>query len=157
MVWNLIYRFISIISRASLILGMIEQFSTESWPLNLEKYQLFAVYVHFLRGCFQGRGAYMFTNISFFFYTFGCQKVLPICQLLIWQRVGNLLEPLHTGNLLSKNFKLNILIKLHFENVKSTMYFPFNYTELFNSLNHTWGNIFLTLCSGKNSSLWETI
>ena len=43
----------NLISRSSLIFGMIEPFSTEIYLIDLEKFQLFAVVtVHFLcRGC----------------------------------------------------------------------------------------------------------
>lgn len=37
--------------------GLIEQFSTELCLMDIKKFQLYAVSVHFLRRCFQGRGA----------------------------------------------------------------------------------------------------
>lgn len=45
-----------ILSRSSLILGMIQQFSAELCLVDLEIIQIFAVYVHSLCGCFHGRG-----------------------------------------------------------------------------------------------------
>jgi hypothetical protein len=50
--WNLIHRFIMRISRSSSLLGTIEPFLTELWPLDFEKFHEFAVSVHFLcTGC----------------------------------------------------------------------------------------------------------
>lgn len=50
MIWgkNLVYRFIIMISRSSLILGSIEQFLTELCTFDLKKIQIFPVSVHFL-------------------------------------------------------------------------------------------------------------
>lgn len=48
----MVYRFITTISRSSLVLGMIERFSTDLCPLDLEKFHLFSVSVNFLcSGC----------------------------------------------------------------------------------------------------------
>lgn len=50
--WNLAYRFII---RSSSVWGMIEKILTDVWPLDLEKWQLFAVSVYFLhRGLREG-------------------------------------------------------------------------------------------------------
>jgi hypothetical protein len=62
--WNLIHRFIVRISRSSFILGMIEPFWTELWPLDFEKLQYFAVSVHFLCTGFTYWNEIWYTDLS---------------------------------------------------------------------------------------------
>lgn len=45
--WNLLYTLFMIRSRSGLIFGTIKQFSTELCPLDVYKFQLFAVSAHF--------------------------------------------------------------------------------------------------------------
>lgn len=66
--WNLAYRFII---RSSSVWGMIEKILTDVWPLDLEKWQLFAVSVYFLhRGLREGGTSVLQTSLVYEdFYT----------------------------------------------------------------------------------------